>query len=274
MKIEEGPKASRAPRTVSAAVALVVAVSSVLTFGASAHANTEMTPVINFDGNTLANEPVAFEVGQRIEISQLPLETLPLTRVRTTSRPGYSFGGWSYQPGGPATQTLSSTSHTSSRVFLYAVWNTKISLNGNGATKGSPQSLDYRFAQSLTLPGAGSFEREGYLFGGWMTTPSQGPVLTTYKAGSSDNGNPTLYASWIRNVTFRAGGGTGTLPPSMTFRAGGDRLSLPSGASLTRPGFEFAGWSTKARGKVVKNATSFIPKKANATLHAVWKRAR
>ena len=272
MNTEKSQNLAGAPRIISAAVAIVVAISGVLTFGAPAHANSEMNPVINLDGNTLAIEPIAFEIGQRVEIFQLPLEPLPLTRVRTTSRPGYSFGGWSYEPGGAATQTLSSSSYTSTRVFLYAVWNTKINLNGNGATKGSTQAIDYRFAQNLTLPGISSFERKGYSFGGWMTTATPGPVLTSYRAGSSDNGNPTLYALWTRNVTFKAGGGTGALPTPMTFRAGGDRLVLPSGASLSRSGFEFAGWSTTPRGKIVKKATSFLPKSQNTVLYAVWKR--
>jgi hypothetical protein len=272
MKTETSPKRAMAPRIISAASAVAIAISGVLTLGAPAHANSEMTPVINFDGNTLANEPVAFEIGQRIEILQLPLETLPLTRVRTTSRPGYSFGGWSYQPGGVATQTLSSSSHTTTRVFLYAVWNTKINLNGNGATKGSPSTLDYRFAQDLGLPGAGSFKRKDYNFGGWMATATPGPILKSYRAGQSDNGNPTLYAAWTRTVSFKAAGGVGSVPATLTYTAGGNRLSLPTGSTLTRTGFDFVGWSTTPRGRTIKNTENFLPRVSNTVLHAVWKK--
>jgi uncharacterized repeat protein (TIGR02543 family) len=244
---------------------------SVLGLSSSASAS-EMTPIINLEGNQLATEVTTFYVGQRIEIFQLALEPAPLSTVRTTTRSGYSFGGWSYNPGEAPTKTLASSSYTTTRVFLYAVWNTKINLDDNGATKGESQTIDYRFAQDLVLPGAGSLKRKGYSFGGWMTTSAPGPILTSYRAGALDNGNPSLYAAWTRTVSFKAAGGTGTTPSPMTYFAGGERLVLPSASVLSRTGYEFSGWSTTPRGNVVKKSSAFLPKKANVTLYAVWKK--
>lgn len=270
------PLGSRVTAYVAATIMVLVSV-----FGVSSTASaSEMTPVITFDGNVLANEPIAFEFGQRIEIFQLPLETLPLTRVRTTSRAGYSFGGWSYQPGGSATETLSSSSYTSSRVFLYAVWNTKINLDTNGATSGrllsGESTLDYRFGQNLTLPTGGTIKKRGYSFAGWTLAQDSGVIARTYRAADDASGNPTVYAAWTKTINFRSRGSTGIVPASISYPEGAARISLPtlSQTSLTRPGFDFMGWSTSPRGKVVKNPSSYLPKKASVTLHAVWKRAR
>ena len=264
--------AKRTKSLVSISSVVVFAASSIFLGSTPAHANDEMKPIVNLEGNQLAVEATTFEVGQRIERFQLALEPAPLNQVRTTTRSGYSFGGWSYQAGGEATKTLASVSSTSTRVFLYAVWNTKINLNGNGATKGSSSTLDYRFAQDLALPGAGSFKRKGYNFGGWMATATPGPILKSYKAGQTDNGNPTLYAAWTRTVSFKAAGGVGSVPAPLTFTAGGNRLTIPTGATLTRTGFDFVGWSTTPRGKVIKKTDSYLPRLKNTVLHAVWKK--
>ena len=263
-----------ARRILSGLAAVSFSITSVLGIAASANAS-EMNPVITFDGNTLANEPIGFEVGQRIEIYQLLLDPLPLTRERTTSRPGYSFGGWSNQPGGPPITTLSSSSYTSTRVFLYAVWNTKINLDGNGATRGAPVALDYRFSQELSLPGQGSLKRKGYSFGGWMETSKPGPIISSYRAGSLDDGNPTLYAAWKKTINFSSKGSTGAVPASVTLFDGEGGIALPATAgTLSRPGFEFQGWRAKKGGKAIKNTTAYLPKKANVTLRAIWKRTR
>lgn len=270
MKISSANK--RAKSLVSFATAFVLAAGTVLMGSSPALANDEMTPIINLEGNQLATEATTFYVGQRIERFQLALEPSPLSSVRTTTRSGYSFGGWSYKAGEAPTKTLASSSFTTTRVFLYAVWNTKINLDGNGATKGESQTVDYRFAQDLVLPGAGSLKRKGYSFGGWMSTASAGPILTTYRAGAQDNGNPTLYAAWTRSVSFKAAGGTGATPNPMTFVAGGDRLVLPSGSGLSRTGYEFSGWSKTPRGKKITKSTAFLPKTTTTVLYALWKK--
>jgi uncharacterized repeat protein (TIGR02543 family) len=271
MKISSANK--RAKSLVSFGTAFALAAGTVLMGSSPALANNdEMKPIINLEGNQLATEATTFIVGQRIERFQLALEPNPLSTVRTTTRPGYSFGGWSYKEGEAPTRTLASSSFTTTRVFLYAVWNTKINLDGNGATKGESQTIDYRFAQDLVLPGAGSLMRKGYSFGGWMKTAAPGPIFTTYRAGALENGNPSLYAAWTRTVSFKAARGIGTTPSPMTYFAGGDRLVLPSASGLSRTGYEFSGWSTTPRGKVIKKSSAFLPKKANVTLYAVWKK--
>jgi hypothetical protein len=158
-------------------------------------------------------------------------------------------------------------------MWLYAVWNTKMNLDPNGGT-GSAATVDYRFPSTLTLPTTSEYRKKGYEFAGWSNSPSSSALVTTYRAAADAVGNPSVYAVWKKTVNFASRGSTGAVPAPITHFEGGARITLPTAdqISLSRPGFKFMGWSTTPRGKVVKNAASYLPKKANVTLHAVWKK--
>jgi uncharacterized repeat protein (TIGR02543 family) len=270
-QISNQPSSKKTQRVVSAVSAAVLAFVSV--FGVSSSANaTEMAPIIEFDGNILANSVVHSEIGERPVQGVATLNPTPLSRVMTTNRAGYSFGGWSYAQGGPAVATLETATYTTTRMWLYAVWNTKLNLDPNGGAGAS--AVDYRFGSTLTLPTTSAASKKGYALAGWTNAPGTNLFVTTYRAASDATGNPTVYAAWKKTVSFASKGSTGTLPAPMTHLEGGAKLTLPTGAqvSLTRSGYKFMGWSTTAKGKVVKNPTAYLPKKAAVTLYAVWKK--
>jgi uncharacterized repeat protein (TIGR02543 family) len=98
--------------------------------------------------------------------------------------------------------------------------------------------------------------------------------ITSYSAGSSDVGNPTLFASWIKTVTFNANTATtGSIPPAQVFSSGGVALKLPvlSEMTLRKKGYDFMGWSLSATGLVIANPGSFIPVTSQQTVYAIWK---
>lgn len=108
--------------------------------------------------------------------------------------------------------------------------------------------------------------RIGYEFAGWFTEKDGGndkPVKVDTKVTASH----TLYAHWKANtytVTFNANGGTVT-PTEKTVTHGDTYGELPT---LTREGYEFAGWFTDA-----KDGTQVKPEDvvtANHTLYAHW----
>jgi uncharacterized repeat protein (TIGR02543 family) len=204
---------------------------------------------------------------------------LPAAASVTGSRTGYSFGGWSLTAGGTAlTGSTHAFSSTAARLDLYAVWNTTINYNLNGADSGTSSvartSDTYRFGQVLTLPTAGTLVKSGFAFGGWMASSISTTRSTTYQAATDAAGNPTLYAAWIKTVSFNANGATGgTLPASLTYVAGGARLKLPVASEMTlrKPGYEFVGWSTSQTGTLVSNPSSYVPLVSQRTLFAIWK---
>ena len=98
--------------------------------------------------------------------------------------------------------------------------------------------------------------------------------VSTYLAGSTDVGNPTLYASWIKTVSFNANTGTvGSIPAAQVFTSGGTALRLPvlSEMTLRKPGYDFMGWSLTASGSIIANPGSYIPVVSQQTLYAIWK---
>jgi hypothetical protein len=158
-------------------------------------------------------------------------------------------------------------------MWLYAVWNTKMNLDPKGGT-GAAESVDYRFLSTLTLPTTTAYKKKGFEFAGWSSSPTSNIFVTTYRATADAVGNPSVYAVWKKTVNFASRGSTGAVPAPVTILEGGAGIALPTASqvSMTRSGFKFMGWSKTPRGKVIKNSAAFLPKKANVTLYAVWKR--
>jgi uncharacterized repeat protein (TIGR02543 family) len=265
--------------TKPAALAAIIslAISGVFGFGAPALATSAAEPTIIFDGNTLAASLPATETADRVGVTSA-LSTDSLSRTTTTARSGYTFGGWSLTAGGAATTTITTTNTTDTTRTIYAVWNTTLNYSTNGADSGRPSGNlvreTYRFGQTLTLPTAGTMVRSGYAFGGWLPASQSTVRATTYKAESTATGNPTVYAAWIKTVTFNGNTATsGTIPAAQIFTSGGTALKLPviSEMTLRKPGYEFLGWSTSATGNVVSNAGAYIPVVAQQTLYAKWR---
>jgi uncharacterized repeat protein (TIGR02543 family) len=263
------------PIAISAIIAL--AVSGVFGFGAPAYSSTAAEPTIIFSGNTLASSLPPTETANRIG-DTLALSTGSLTRIASTTRTGYTFGGWSLAVGDAATTTITTATTADTTRTIHAVWNTTITYNVNGATSGVPTgsvtSATYRFGQDLTLPTAGTMVKSGYAFGGWMSATVSTNRFTTYTAAADAVGNPTVYAAWIKTVTFNANTATtGVIPVSQVHVAGGPNLKLPvlSEMTLRKPGYDFMGWSTTSTGTVISNPTSYLPMVSQQTLYAIWK---
>jgi uncharacterized repeat protein (TIGR02543 family) len=150
--------------------------------------------------------------------------------------------------------------------------------DGNGVDSGSlpgDKTRDvYRFGSSLTLATQGTLAKSGFAFGGWMPTTLSTTRLTTYQAGINDVGNVTLYAAWIKTVTFNGNTATsGTIPAARVFTSGGPALKLPvlSEMTLRKTGYDFVGWSLTSAGPVIGNPGSYIPLVSQQTLFAIWK---
>ena len=263
-----------------AAIAVIIslAISGVFGFGAPALAITADTPTIVFDGNTLASSVPATETSTRISSDSFRVSTASLSRTTTTTRAGYTFGGWALTRGGAATNEITTTTTSDTSRTLFAVWNTFINYDGNGVEGGSlagEKTRDvYRFGDTLTLAAQSTLSKSGYSFGGWMTTTLSNTRITTYQAGITETGDRTLYAAWIKTVTFNGNTATsGFIPTARIFTFGGTALKLPviSEMTLRKAGHDFVGWSLTSAGPVISNPGSYIPLVSQQTLFAIWK---
>ena len=125
---------SKKSLAISAIVSL--ALTGIFSLGVPALATTATNPTIVFNGNVLATSVPATTTSTRTPADSLTLTTTALTQVVSTTQPGYTFGGWSLTAGGPAVTAVTTATASDTSVTLYAVWNTTLSYNLNGADSG------------------------------------------------------------------------------------------------------------------------------------------
>lgn len=168
------------------------------------------------------------------------------------ARAGYTFGGWRDQSGdviaegstydvGPSPVTLSAIWIADSHTVTYG--------NSQNSTGTPPTQADVVTDATFVLADGSALSLAGYAFSGWTDGRVDGsgnPLV--YQPGDSyrmGTGDVDLQAVWIampHTVSFlRAGGETGTIPSSFVALTD-STFTVPSGSSLTRPGYTFAGW--------------------------------
>ncbi len=153
-----------------------------------------------------------------------------------------------------------------------------VTYNANGGTNAPVDTTAYEKGSSILLKGQENMKREGYSFTGWNTkADGRG---TSYAAGSTYpnvRGSVVLYAQWKKQasltVTYNANGGKDAPKDSTVYYAGETAKVLEAGA-LSREGFAFTGWNTKADGSgdSYQPGDSIPNLKASVTLYAQWKK--
>ena len=197
----------------------------------------------------------------------------PYGTLATTSRTGYTFGGWWTGAGGTGTQILSTTVvSTASNHTLYARWTPNtytVTFNAEGGSAPNPATKVVTFG--LTYGTLATTSRTGYTFGGWWTgsggTGTQ--ILSTTVVSTASN--HTLYARWTANtytVTFDAEGGTAPNPATKSVTFG---IAYGALATTSKTGATFAGWWTLAGGTGTEvTASTIVSATSNHTLYAKW----
>lgn len=200
------------------------------------------------------------------------------------TRNGYTFSGWSDSDGKSysAEQSVNNLTATDKgTVTMTAKWkpNTySVSFNANGGNGSmSSESMTYDAAKALTT---NSFTRAHYNFTGWNTKADGSGTSYADKASvknltATNGATVTLYAKWTPNtytVKFNANGGTGTMTDEgMTY----DSAKTLTGNTLTRKGYTFTGWNTKADGTGTayadKASVKNLAASGTVTLYAQWK---
>lgn len=195
-------------------------------------------------------------------------------------RGGYWFMGWSesktattatYKSGSVITLTQDTT--------LYCVWKKasamtyRVSFDRNGGSGTAPSPMTVTTGTTVTVPKCSTINREGYYFMGWSVT--RGGAVA-YKSGDTFKvtANVVLYAVWqprTNTITFKANGGSGTLPATIKVKTG--KTATIGKSSMSRTGYWFLGWSTSKTATSAQYKTgSEISVTKDTTLYAVWKK--
>jgi len=237
---------------------------------------TPITYTVSFNGSGGENtmSPQSFTYGV----------TQALTENAFT-KTGYKFTGWATSPGGAHVyddkeEVSDLTSVDGGEVKLYAIWapiTYGIAFDGNGHTSGSTTGhtgVNYNTSVTLNL---NNFNKTGYAFAGWATTPS-GAVAHSNGASVSnlttvDGATVTLYAKWTPityTVIFNGNGSTsGTMD---NFTATYDVVHPFPTNNYVRNGHTFIGWSTTTTSSgLIDNIYNLASTQgATFTINALW----
>ncbi len=174
------------------------------------------------------------------------------------ARTGFNFAGWSYSANGTVNfangaSVTNLTDIANKTVDLFAVWNINtytVAYDGNNATSGHTDPTVCTYNTDAAAAASG-FERTGYTFAGWSTTPD-GKVI--YKAGDAmrnltdeNYGTVTLYAIWTPikyKITFKNYDGTELSIQMVDY----DSVPVYSGKTPEKPQdtqyvYTFSGWT-------------------------------
>lgn len=192
--------------------------------------------------------------------------------LATTSRAGYTFGGWWTGAGGTGMEILEVTTVvTAGSHPLFAKWNPivyQIGYYPNGGS-GTDFTNNHNYNDMINLE-PNTFTRPGHDFAGWGENPG-GPVVYADNQPVTVVNHLTLYAQWTPQqytVTFDAVGGSAPVPASKLVTYNSTYGAL---ASTTSPGYNFLGWYTapSGMGDLVETITP-VTITANQTLFAHW----
>ena len=222
-----------------------------------------------------------------------PLETLygqsTVLPAPGFTKTGYTFTGWNTQADGKGTAyadgaaVLNLSSTEGAVVTLYAQWKPNaytVRFDANGGTGSmAAQAMTYDKAAALK---ANVFKKASNTFLGWATEPDAlaPQYLDKQKVENltaEPDGEAVLYAVWAKysyQIVFNPNGGTGDMADDGGLCTYDGSYVLPA-CTFTRPGFDFLGWATTAKGKVVYQdgqTVSGLSTKNGAvvTLYAVW----
>lgn len=232
----------------------------------------EISYQIAFDGNGADSGSMAAMTNIKYN------KKVSLTR-NAYGRTGYTFYGWTRKPVNftdylknrdayPVTKdgsvVSSLTNVDGATVTYYALWKPDgmdddgnpihytIYFNGNGADRGSMDSMTMTYGEAKELP-ANVFEKTNCHFTGW-SMGSSGKVVYADKEkvknlSRTDGAVVILYASWetdMYSIIFDGNGAdAGSMEPqSMVY---GVAAELKANV-YTRTGYQFAGWNTDADG--------------------------
>ncbi|WP_026498658.1 InlB B-repeat-containing protein [Butyrivibrio sp. WCD2001] len=200
-----------------------------------------------------------------------------------------AFAGWSTTPDGK--NTIDKVEKIDKDVYLYAVWEQgyQITFDGNGG-KVYPGMWEEDFSDASALKDAvtvtlkkgrslGYYEdgeitalRDGYVIGGWSTTPTGTKRIDFYE--TTPDKDMTLYAIWNKadKVTFDANGGKiyGSNNKTQITRQLADGSTLDwRMPHATNDNLGLVGWNTKAdgTGTYITEETTIS---SDMTVYAIW----
>ena len=203
--------------------------------------------------------------------------------IGSTSRPGYSFGGWYTEKKGSGNLfTVETPIETNMTVYANWIPNDEVTLTYDKAAEDAAAVLPNTTetvlrGQSLANAGRdiGITSRPGYKFGGWYTGKNGTGVPFDETVAIKEN--MTVYAKWTANakvtLTYdKAAEDAAEVQPSATETVLSGQSLANAGKDLgitSRPGYTFGGWYTAENGNGQRFDTAYVIEES-MTVYAKW----
>lgn len=147
-----------------------------------------------------------------------------------------------------------------------AVWERANMTDSQFVVQASTRTIDGNWSQAINIsPLSGDNVKPSLSIG------ESGKVIVAWSY--LDNPNFQIQYStmtWEYTLSYSANGGSGSTPLNLVI-AGGVPTSVATGSALTRPGFVFTGWNTRADGRGTPYAAgTSIQLSSDTTLYAQW----
>ncbi|WP_347025170.1 InlB B-repeat-containing protein, partial [Hungatella hathewayi] len=203
--------------------------------------------------------------------------------IGSTSRPGYSFGGWYTEKNGSGNLfTVETPIETNMTVYAKWIPNDEVTLTYDKAAEDAAAVLPNTTetvlrGQSLAYAGRdiGITSRPGYKFGGWYTGKNGTGVPFDETVAIKEN--MTVYAKWTANakvtLTYdKAAEDAAEVQPSAAETVLSGQSLANAGKELgitSRPGYTFGGWYTAENGTGQRFDTAYVIEES-MTVYAKW----
>jgi len=225
--------------------------------------STDVRVTLQFNNGTTRDRVITVTYDE--EYPELPVPT----------RTGYDFVGW-FDAEVDGDEVIGEDTIVDNRLAhtLYAYWtpmDVKVLFDANGGAFAAGQGLpifvtygDEYGNDLLTEP-----TRDGYVFRAWYTDPTLGAKVTEDTIMNKE-AEHTLYARWTPdsfNVLFDDNGGVDLSVPGKEVTMG---LTYGALATVSRPGYDFAGWYTALSGGTRVYPSTTVTNGLPHTLYARW----
>ena len=227
-------------------ILLIICVGAVLAFLMDKDTKSNFFTIlaeytVKYDANggtgEMADQEISYNVGTNLT-------------ANTFTKNAYNFNNWNTKADGSGDTYTNEQSVTNiGNNTLYAQWTPiayTIEYNLNDGTVESSNPTEYTVeTENFTLNNP---NKTGYTFKGWSGTDLTGEENTAVTIEKGSTGNRSYTANYTANtyeVVFNANGGEGTMQnQTLTY----DQNANLTANSLTRVGYHFKEWNTKADG--------------------------
>lgn len=121
----------------------------------------------------------------------------------------------------------------------------------------------------VTKTGFEAVSRNGYTAKWYKNSDFSGESVSEIaKTESNNRVYPVYYAKWVREITFNANGGEGSMNAQQVTE--GDTSTTLTANSFTKTGYTFSGWNTAADGTGTSYADQATAPTTSTTLYAQW----